>query len=152
MSPRTVFITPIISRSQGGEVVQDLGASGVKGDLIHAYDLQLDDEDAVMRFVEICKAAVPNDLARSAVIEAITKALLSKEKTLSIKDIHPADWGDGVSLHELARRMTNNINEGKARGNAKYLGAFSLCKEGSEEPANVMTTKGLAQEIVSILY
>ncbi|KAL9132034.1 MAG: hypothetical protein Q9217_000162 [Psora testacea] len=147
-SPETVFVTPIISRSPGGDILPELSASGAGGDLIQSHDLEVEDEDAAMKFAAICKAAIPDHFARSAALKVIAKALLSENKVSSIEALHLDDWKDDITLHELARRLAKIASTVAARYTGVDGAALPPSKKISKEGAVDVTRDGLPRRIV----
>ncbi|KAL9099666.1 MAG: hypothetical protein Q9163_004867 [Psora crenata] len=137
-SPETVFIKPIISRTKEGNIIPELGVSGGGGDLTQAQDLELDDQDAAMKFANICKTAITDPLGRSAALDIIAEALQAERKTISVKALHLGDSQDNIALPEFANRLAKLAN---------VLGAGNVSGDSVPSPLSRKASEGGADAV-----
>ena len=110
-SPNVVYITPIITRSNVGEVLPEVGAGGGGGDLAQARELDLNDGEAAMRLIELCSEKIVDQQARLKTISLLSKARTSQRKVISLHTLH-LDMNDGtMPLDELAKLLTKLVDQ-----------------------------------------
>jgi len=78
-----VWITPIITRTNTGEDVPELGAGGGGGDLDQIHELELNDTAAVGRLMTLCSTKIQDPHVLAKVINVVSAAMASETKTLS---------------------------------------------------------------------
>ncbi|KAL4928553.1 putative DNA repair protein [Aspergillus undulatus] len=126
-SKNTVYITPIVSRTDRGSEVPEIGAGGGLGDLYQVHELELPDQSSLSRLEQLCSEKIQDPEALSKAKEAILKAFKSRSKVLSldsygIKDTHemPLDelvnilsrgrLGEDSALSETTKPSTEILN------------------------------------------
>lgn len=99
-----VFITPIISRSASGAVVPEVGAGGGGGDLeVQALELELVDEDKVLKLMNVCSEMILNRELRKKALNYIDEARRSQKQSVSLKAVRPDEVH--VPFVELAQHI-----------------------------------------------
>ena len=101
-SSKTVFITPIISRYPKGAIFPEPGASGGGGDLTQVNDLELENEESIMNYVDIFNAATPDHRGRLSVLAIAGEDSLPKDKTVPINKSHLGNLEQHFPLQNLA--------------------------------------------------
>lgn len=102
-SADVVWIKPVITRTERGADVPELGAGGGGGDLTQVHELELDDTVAAMELMKLCSEKIEDSHARSKTLLLIAQALNSKNKAMSLDPLGLRDSGDVVRLDELTR-------------------------------------------------
>ena len=141
-SPQTVFITPIISRTPLGESIPELGAGGGGRDLVQRCEIELSDNELVMRLVELCKKMITDPIARSTALERITKALLSETRKVVLERAF-LDEGTNIGLMELVQQLSSTKTSPEARKN------YPLTRQLTESPEGSKYLEDLPRRIVS---
>nr|KMM70449.1 hypothetical protein CPAG_06761 [Coccidioides posadasii RMSCC 3488] len=100
----SVYITPIVTRTQGGLDVLELGAGGGVGDLTQGHDLQFPDASVVERFVSLCSEYIQDPEKRQMIVDAATKAYESNSKSLSLEPFCVKEE-DGMTLKNLVAML-----------------------------------------------
>ena len=98
-----VWIKPIITRTDHGVDLPELGAGGGGGDLTQMHELELDDTIAAMELMKLCSENIEDSQARSKTLLLITQALNSKNKAMSLDALGFRDNKDIIRLDELTR-------------------------------------------------
>ena len=132
-SPSTVYITPIISRSENGEILPEVGAGGGGGDLIqsHLY-LELDDIMATKKLVKLCKDEVDDEIVKKKLLEAIRKAMENGGKSMSLNAIGLENLEEEMKLDELVHKL-GKLVESRLRKVDEYLASDSLNGNGQKK-------------------
>lgn len=78
-----MWITPIITRTNTGADIPELGAGGGGGDLEQVHELELNDTAAVGRLITLCSARIQDPHLLAKVINVVSTAMTSETKTLS---------------------------------------------------------------------
>ncbi|KAL4806879.1 hypothetical protein BDV18DRAFT_138375 [Aspergillus unguis] len=99
-SKTTVYITPIVSRTENGSDVPELGAGGGLGDLYQIHELELPDQSSLARLEKLCGEKIHDPQALSKAKEALTGAFRSKSKALSLDSYGMKDAHE-MSLEQL---------------------------------------------------
>ena len=95
----TVFITPIISRSQDGKAIRELGAGIGTVDLVPNREVERFDLEFLVKFLD---STITDVHARSIASEKLAKAARSREESLTIEDLLLGDE-DNLNLSEFAQ-------------------------------------------------
>lgn len=118
-SADVVWIKPIITRTEHGADLPELGAGGGAGDLIQMHELELDDTVAALELMKLCSEKIEDPHARSKTLLLITQALNSKDKAMSLDALGFRDSEDVIRLDELTR-MLAEIAEGTEGGSVVH--------------------------------
>ncbi|SLM33616.1 DNA repair metallo-beta-lactamase [Lasallia pustulata] len=102
-SADVVWIKPIITRTERGADLPELGAGGGGGDLTQMHELELDDTVAAMELMKLCSEKIEDSEARSKTLRLITQTLKSRNKAMSLDALGWRDSEDAIRLDELTR-------------------------------------------------
>lgn len=102
-SADVVWIKPIITRTERGADLPELGAGGGGGDLTQMHELELDDTVAAMELMKLCSEKIEDSEARSKTLRLITQTLKSRNKAMSLEALGWRDSEDAIRLDELTR-------------------------------------------------
>ncbi|KAL2868836.1 putative DNA repair protein [Aspergillus lucknowensis] len=113
-SERTVYITPIVSRTRDGSDVPEVGAGGGWGDLYQVHELELPDQLSLARLEQLCSDKIHDSQALSRAREALSEAFKSRSKSLSLdaygmKDAHEMPLNDLVDILSRGRQSDESI-------------------------------------------
>ncbi|KKK15003.1 hypothetical protein AOCH_003849 [Aspergillus ochraceoroseus] len=100
MSNRMVYISPIVSRTNDGFDVPEVGAGGGGGDLYQTHELELPDQSALERLELFCRERIHDPQVLSKTREALLEAFKSKNRALSLDSYGMKDAQD-MPLEEL---------------------------------------------------
>ncbi|KAL4907307.1 hypothetical protein BDW74DRAFT_176085 [Aspergillus multicolor] len=107
-SKKTVYITPIVSRTDKGADLPELGAGGGLGDLYQIHELELPDQSSLAQLEQLCSEKIHDPQALSKAKEALVAAFNSKTRVLSLdsygmKDAHQMPLGELVNVLSRGR-------------------------------------------------
>ncbi|KAL6234112.1 hypothetical protein BDW75DRAFT_173639 [Aspergillus navahoensis] len=107
-SERAVYVTPIVSRTDKGSEIPELGAGGGLGDLYQTHELELPDQSSLKQLEQLCSEKIRDPQALSKAKEALSAAFRSKSKVLSLdsygmKDAHEMPLGELVKILSRGR-------------------------------------------------
>lgn len=108
-----VHIIPIISRSDGVEIVE-LGAGGGKGDLDQKEELETGDVAAIGRLMELCAQSIENPDLLSKVLGLLQHALNTSSASMNFglqlqKESQISE--DDLSLQEFVAALASNASK-----------------------------------------
>ncbi|KAL4822017.1 hypothetical protein BDW67DRAFT_6367 [Aspergillus spinulosporus] len=83
-SKNTVYIIPIISRTDKGSDIPELGAGGGLGDLYQIHELEVPDQYSLDQMEQLCSEKIHDHQALSKAKEALSAAFRSNTKVLSL--------------------------------------------------------------------
>jgi hypothetical protein len=95
-----VFITPVVTRTQDGSEVPEVGAGGGVRDLYQSHELELSDKLAIGQLERLCREQIEDTRVLSWTKEVLASAFKSKDKTLLL-DQYGVKGEDDISLKEL---------------------------------------------------
>ena len=98
-----VFITPVVTRTQDGSEVPEVGAGGGVRDLYQSHELELSDKLAIGQLERLCREQIEDTRVLSRTKEILASAFKSKDKTLLL-DQYGVTGEDDISLKELVTR------------------------------------------------
>ncbi|KAL4942428.1 hypothetical protein BDV06DRAFT_192197 [Aspergillus oleicola] len=104
-SSKTVYITPIVSRTDRGSDIPEVGAGGGLGDLYQIHELELPDQLALDRLEQLCSEKIQDPDALTKAKEALSKAFKSRSKTLSL-DSYGMNDAHKLPLDELVNALS----------------------------------------------
>ncbi|KAL1954603.1 hypothetical protein VTO42DRAFT_898 [Malbranchea cinnamomea] len=99
-SGQSVYITPIVTRTEDGSEVLELGAGGGMGDIYQTHELELPDDSAIKQLIDLCTERISNPTAREAIVTALSDAYASRSKSLSLDD-YGMRGNDEITLAKL---------------------------------------------------
>ncbi|GAQ33507.1 DNA repair protein [Aspergillus niger] len=107
-SQDTVRITPIVTRTNDGSEMPEIGAGGGGGDLYQVHELELPDQSALEQLEKLCSERIQDTSALSQTRQALTDAFRSKTKALSLdnygmKEAHDLPLEDLVGILSRGR-------------------------------------------------
>ncbi|EFR04431.1 hypothetical protein MGYG_07438 [Nannizzia gypsea CBS 118893] len=98
-SGKSVYITPIVTRTKDGYEIPEIGAGGGKGDLEQSHELELPDDTTFQRLLDLCKEQIKEPGTRELVTSTLSKAYYST--------------GAGISLDEYGLKDEEEITLAK---------------------------------------
>ena len=108
-----VWITPIISRSEGA-IILEVGADGGEGDLTQAHELELSDPRAALELMRLCLSTIPDTLAREKTLSFLSSTLSSHKKSISLDLLGLADCDDSIPLERLTALLAELADREKS--------------------------------------
>ena len=106
---RVIYITPIISRSNDGEIIPEVGAGGGIGDLKQAH-VELDFKQAACELVETCKEKIYDLDMRQKTLDILNQNVIPRLKSISM-DLLDMDVKDGMEfLDEITASIAMIFN------------------------------------------
>ncbi|KAL8724304.1 MAG: hypothetical protein Q9166_008021, partial [cf. Caloplaca sp. 2 TL-2023] len=103
-SKNIIWITPLISRSDKGDV-PELGAGGGGGDLAQAHELELTDPEAGLKLIELCKGRIRDDKMLTQILRLVEDALCSDRKSVALNLFDASLKEDVIPLEDLAHLL-----------------------------------------------
>lgn len=106
---RSVFITPVVTRTRDGSEVPELGAGGGKGDLYQSHELELPDETTIQKLELFCLEQIqdPQLLSRA---KTVLKDAYASRRALQLNEYGSISESD-ISLKDfismISRATTN---------------------------------------------
>ncbi|KAL4918257.1 hypothetical protein BDW62DRAFT_217633 [Aspergillus aurantiobrunneus] len=129
-SKKTVYITPIVSRTEKGSDVPEVGAGGGLGDLYQIHELELPDQSSLTRLEQLCSEKIHDPQALSKAKAALSEAFESRSKAL------PLDSYGMKDAHEIPLdELVNILSRGRLSEESTFL-------EGSRTPAEILDRSG----------
>ena len=148
-SKDTVWIRPIITRTQSGETVPELGAGGGGGDLLQNHELELNDVTATVELMKLCSEKIQDPMARSRTLALISKAVSSRSKALSLAAIEFADKQGEMSLEEVTHLLERAAKRKLDRGDGSSEQRSNLTPDTSRVYHVQSQVQSLPRSIVS---
>ncbi|GKZ35358.1 hypothetical protein AbraIFM66950_005986 [Aspergillus brasiliensis] len=104
----TIYIIPIVTRTNDGSEMREIGAGGGGGDLYQVHELELPDQSALEQLEKLCSECIHDTHALSQTRQALIDAFRSKTKALSLdhygmKDAHDLPLEDLVGILSRGR-------------------------------------------------
>ena len=100
-----MYITPIVTRTQEGSEVIEVGAGGGLGDLYQTNELEIPDNAAIQQLVDLCAEQIANPTTRATIAAALSDAYVSKYKSLSLDD-YGIRGEDEIPLKKLVQILS----------------------------------------------
>ncbi|PYH96354.1 DNA repair protein [Aspergillus ellipticus CBS 707.79] len=113
-SKNTVYIEPIVNRTNNGSEMPEKGAGGGGGDLYQVHELELPDQLALEQLEKLCLEHIHDTQALSQIRQALIDAFQSKSKALSLDSYGMKDAHD-MSLESLVNILSHG------RSSEEYL-------------------------------
>lgn len=134
-----VWITPIITRTNTGEDVAELGAGGGGGDLDQTHELELNDTAAVGRLITLCSTKIQDPHLLAKVINVVSAAMASETKTLSFDGRFTTQDAEGnislMALTEILSLVAKNSKTVQKLSNPPRSQASAAQKTAASTPA-----------------
>ena len=111
LSSDVVYINPIITRSDTGEVLREMGAGGGGGDLSQVHELDLSDDQAIFMLIQICAKHFDDTKAKSRMIEMLSIVRKSSRKSISLNALHLNAGEDKIPLDKLKHLLPKLVVE-----------------------------------------
>ena len=141
---KVVWITPIITRTSQGPL-PELGAGGGGGDLVQAHELTLDDSKAVDELLKLCSEQIREPETRAKVVELVTVATASGNKTMSLETLGLESIHAEIPLKKLAYLLST----GTAREQRKSSRRLQRLSEQTKPMTIGKAAEELPESIVS---
>lgn len=129
--PKTVYITPIVSRTSSGSEIPELGAGGGIGDLYQIHELELPDESTLAELEKLCLKHIHDKQRLSQMKTALLEAFRSRKKALSLDQYGVKEEGD-ISLEKLVTLLDQGLSDETKGDPPNTIVSHSHCK--SENP------------------
>jgi DNA cross-link repair 1C protein len=154
-SGHSVKIIPIVTRTENGYEVPELGAGGGIGDLYQSHELELSDDSTFRQLANLCAELIPDQNTRLATIEALSIAYKSNSKSLSL-DSYGMKEEEDISLRELVRILSHGPPKDSLPGSSSLRmstpSTYSESQSGSPLPNIIVrTTLSITQSSLSKL-
>jgi DNA cross-link repair 1C protein len=101
----SVFICPIVNRTNDGFKIPEHGVGGGGGDLYQSHELELPDEFTFQQLEKVCREQLQDEAAFSKAMETLTSAFNSENKTLSL-DTYGLKAEHEIPLKELVLKLS----------------------------------------------
>ncbi|KAL8774030.1 MAG: hypothetical protein Q9209_001138 [Squamulea sp. 1 TL-2023] len=103
-SKNIVWITPLISRSDQGDI-PELGAGGGGGDLVQIHELELFDPQAGLKLVELCKHQILDNRNLTQTLRLVNDVLYSDKKTVTLNLFDASLDKEDIPLESLTHLL-----------------------------------------------
>lgn len=110
-SSRTVYITPIVSRTKDGAEIPEVGAGGGMGDLYQIHELELPDEFTLAELEKLCLKHISDKERLAQMHKVLLEAFRSRKKALSLDKYGVKEEGD-ISLQKLVEMLGRGLSDG----------------------------------------
>lgn len=116
---QTVHVTPVVTRSNDGFEIQEIGAATGTGDLELAHEIDLNDIDIAKGLIKLCAEHLGDTKASREVVELISKAANSGKKTLPIPSAGLPEDLDDLTITQIIELIVKTTESQKsAEGSA----------------------------------
>ena len=110
-SANVVRITPIITRSNDGTDIPEIGAGGGGGDLNTIHELDMADGDMVNELLELCFRETDDPAKKEQVEGMIKRAIHDPAKKMSLAGLDATLLDHDISLNDFARLLLRAANQ-----------------------------------------
>ncbi len=124
-SKNTVWITPLINRSDQGDT-PELGAGGGGGDLTQTHELEITDPQAGLKLIELCRHQIHDDKELTQIVCLLEKILCSDGKTVPLNLLDTSLEENDIPLEDFAQLLIGVANRKHCRQNRTDHPAQSL--------------------------
>ncbi|CAO1605635.1 hypothetical protein XANCAGTX0491_009143 [Xanthoria calcicola] len=124
-SKNTVWITPLINRSDQGDT-PELGAGGGGGDLTQTHELEITDPQAGLKLIELCRHQIHDDKELAQIVCLLEKILCSDTKTVPLNLLDTSLEENDIPLEDFAQLLIGVANRKHCRQNRTDHPAQSL--------------------------
>ncbi|KJK65114.1 hypothetical protein P875_00010543 [Aspergillus parasiticus SU-1] len=132
-SKNPVYIIPIVSRTNDGSEIPEVGAGGGGGDLYQIHELEIPNELALEQVEKLCLERIHDSQTLSETREALLKAFKSKSKALQLDSYGMKD-GHDIPLEDLVNILSRGRFHDKARSDNNQGSTGRHDKSGSRLP------------------
>ncbi|KAB8276674.1 hypothetical protein BDV30DRAFT_235346 [Aspergillus minisclerotigenes] len=132
-SKNPVYIIPIVSRTNDGSEIPEVGAGGGGGDLYQIHELEIPNELALEQAEKLCLERIHDSQKLSETREALFKAFKSKNKTLQLDSYGMKDVHD-IPLENLVNILSRGRSHDKDRSDNTQGSIGRHDKSGSRLP------------------
>ncbi|KAL8926945.1 MAG: hypothetical protein Q9172_001606 [Xanthocarpia lactea] len=101
-SKKVVWITPLINRSDQGDI-PELGAGGGGGDLTQTHELELNDPQAGLKLVELCRQQIQDGKEVPQTLRLVGNLLCSGKRMIRLDLLDASLKEDEIPLEILTR-------------------------------------------------
>lgn len=108
--PKTVYITPIVNRTNDGAEIPEVGAGGGIGDLYQTHELELPDESTLAQIEKLCLEHIHDKQRSSQMQKALSEAFQSRKKALSLDSYGVKEEGE-ISLEKLVSMLSQGVSD-----------------------------------------
>lgn len=129
-SETTVYIVPIVHRTQDGSKVPEVGVGGGAGDLYQIHELELPDESTLEQLDKLCLEQIRDPQSLSQTRKALSDAFNSKTKALSLGSYGLKDDNE-ISLENLIRVLSSGHSRQEL-----WLDVIQHSSEPSDKPGS----------------
>lgn len=109
----TVYIAPIINRTNNGAELPEVGTGGGLGDLYQIHELELPDESVLAELDKISLQHIQDEGALAQIRNTLSEAFRSKRKALILDKYGLQDEGE-ISLSQLVTMLSRGPSSDKA--------------------------------------
>ncbi|KAI4099793.1 MAG: hypothetical protein LQ339_005815 [Xanthoria mediterranea] len=113
-SKNTVWITPLINRSDQGDTLE-LGAGGGGGDLTQTHELEITDPQAGLKLIELCRHQLHDDKELAQIVCLLEKILCSDGKTVPLNLLDTSLEENDIPLEDFAQLLIGVANRKHCR-------------------------------------
>lgn len=132
-----VWITPIITRTENGTIVEEVGAGGGAGDLAQTHELDLNDPRAVQELLDLCSHSIHDRIIRKRTVELITDALFAPSKKMPLAGLDDQSLDSDIPLESFTNLLQKAAT--KAIVDAEKEDASILSEQSKPQPAYART-------------
>ncbi|KNG82339.1 DNA repair protein [Aspergillus nomiae NRRL 13137] len=111
-SKKSVYIIPIVSRTNDGSEIPEIGAGGGGGDLYQIHELEIPNELALEQLEKLCLERIHDSQTLLETREALIEAFKSKSKALQLDSYGMKDDHD-IPLENLVNILSRRRFHGK---------------------------------------
>ena len=130
---RTVYITPIVTRSSDGAEIPELGALAGTGDLELAHEIDLSAPHVIHGLLEVCTKQLLDPVLSRDLLEVLTEAAQSGKKTLSIPSTGLPENLTDLSLGQVLEVL---LEAAKIRKSSRQSEDAAVCSRKLPVPSN----------------
>lgn len=108
--PKTVYITPIVNRTEDGTEIPEVGAGGGVGDLYQVHELELPDESSLAQLEKLLSQQIPDKRKSTLMKKALLDAFQSRKKALSL-DVYGVKAEGEIPLEKLVSMLGQGVSD-----------------------------------------
>ncbi|KAJ5183387.1 hypothetical protein N7492_001003, partial [Penicillium capsulatum] len=108
--PNTVYVTPIVNRTNDGAEIPEVGAGGGLGDLYQVHELELPDESSLVDLQKLCLQNIQDPQLLSQIQNALVEAFQSKRQALPLDRYGVQEEGT-ISLESLVTKLSQGVSK-----------------------------------------
>lgn len=108
--PKTVYITPIVNRTNDGAEMPEVGTGGGLGDLYQTHELELPDQSSLEDLQKLCLQKIQDPQLLSLLQNALVEAFQSRRKALPLDRYGVQEEGN-ISLESLVTKLGEGVSK-----------------------------------------